>query len=85
MVEGPDVSIATIEIHDLPNGWQTDLTITRDLGTQWMEQNSAVLLRIPSAIVPHTANFILNPRHADALEFKIVEGIAYPFDLRIKQ
>jgi len=84
-VEGPEFEIATVEANDLPDGWQATFDVTRDLGTQWLRKSEAVLLRIPSAIVPQTANFLFNPLHLDARKFHIVEVLTYPFDVRIKQ
>src|SRR5450631_2567217 len=43
------------------------------------------LLKIPSAIVPQTANFLFNPLHANASLFHIAEALKYPFDFRIKR
>jgi hypothetical protein len=42
-------------------------------------------LRIPSAIVPHTWNYLFNPAHPLAAEFHIIEALDYPFDGRIKR
>jgi RES domain-containing protein len=83
-IEGPDLAIATVEAGDLPERWQTRLEATRELGTEWLRRNEAVLLRVPSAIVPQTANFLFNPLSPGAKGFQIVEALAYPFDNRIK-
>jgi RES domain-containing protein len=84
-IEAPDMEINSIEESDLPLSWQTNLEITRDLGTHWLRSNAAVLLRVPSAIVPQTSNFLFNPLHADAPLFKIADTLTYPFDTRIKR
>jgi len=55
------------------------------MGTKWLRQNRAVLLQIPSAIVPETSNYLFNPAHQDAGDFRISEALTYPFDVRIKQ
>jgi RES domain-containing protein len=59
--------------------------VTRDLGTSRLQKKEAVLLRIPSAIVPETWNFLFNPAHPDAKKFRIVGAFAYPFDARLKK
>lgn len=84
-IEGPTTDIETIEVTDLPDDWQMRPESTRDLGTRWLQSNQAVLIRIPSAIVPQTSNFLFNPVHRDAHHFKIAEVLNYPFDARIKQ
>ena len=84
-IEGPNVETLFIEIDTLPKNWQTQLEVTRDLGTTWVEMNESVLLRVPSAIVPETANFLFNPSHRQATTFRITGVFAYPFDLRLKR
>lgn len=84
-IVGPELRIAAVMEKDLPDGWQVRFETTQDLGTQWLRKNAAVLLRIPSAIVPQTANFLFNPLHPDANKFQIAEVLTYPFDTRIKQ
>ena len=69
-IEGKDVETPFIEIDTLPKNWQTQLEVTRDLGTAWLERNESVLLRVPSAIVPETANFLFNPSHELAPTFR---------------
>ncbi|HEY3989074.1 MAG TPA: RES family NAD+ phosphorylase [Acidobacteriaceae bacterium] len=82
--EGPGVETPSIEIDTLPNDWQTQLEVTRDLGTAWLEKNENVLLRVPSVIVPETANFLFNPSHKLATTFRITDVFPDPFDLRLK-
>ncbi len=84
-IEGPDLTIPAIAGSDLPQDWQTRFEITRGLGTAWLRKKEAVILALPSAIVPHTTNFLFNPLHPDAVRYQIVEALTYPFDSRIKQ
>jgi RES domain-containing protein len=83
-IEGPDLQIATVRPKDLPPDWTARLEVTRDLGTAWLRNNEAVLLQVPSAIVPATFNFLFNPTHADASQFRITDAFPYPFDIRLK-
>ena len=84
-IEGPDVDVPSLSMDTLPDHWRTKLKVTRDLGTSWLDKNETVLLRVPSAIVPHTMNCLFNPAPRKAAEFRIVEAIAYPFDARLKE
>lgn len=84
-IEGPDLETPSIAAGNLPDNWQTHLEVTRDLGSAWLERSDDVLLRVPSAIVPETMNCLLNPLHRRAVEFRIAESVAYPFDLRLKK
>jgi RES domain-containing protein len=84
-IEGPEIEIPAVVETDLTEGWQTRFEITRRVGTDWLRKREAVLLRLPSAIVPATTNFLFNPLRADAGRFKITEALEYPFDRRIKR
>jgi RES domain-containing protein len=83
-IEGPEAKIAVIKPEDLPADWTARLEITRDSGTAWLREKRSVLLQVPSAIVPETANFLFNPIHADAAKFRMTDAYSYPFDLRLK-
>ena len=84
-IDGPELNMPTIAQTDLPENWQALPDVTRKLGTDWLRKNVAVLLRIPSAIVPQTNNFLFNPLHPAASQFQIAKALTYPFDNRIKQ
>ena len=83
-IEGPDLEVPSIAIVSLPKDWQTHLEVTRDSGTAWLEKKRSVLLQVPSAIVPETANFLFNPSHKQSAKFHIAEVFSYSFDLRLK-
>ncbi len=83
-IEGPDVEVPWIKARDLSRNWPTQLELTRDLGTAWVEKNEGLLLRVPSAIVPETANFLFNPSHEQAAQFHIADVFSYPLDVRLK-
>jgi RES domain-containing protein len=83
-VAGPDLSFDEIEIAALARGWVDRAEVTRDLGSAWLKRGSSVLLRVPSALVPETFNYLLNPLHPDARLFEIQDSFVYPFDARLK-
>jgi RES domain-containing protein len=84
-IDAPEVQVQAIQPRELPAGWQSRIDFTRDLGTAWLQKKQTALLRVPSAIVPETANFLLNPTHPDAEEFKVHLAFPYPFDARLKK
>lgn len=84
-IEGPELHIPSVRTEELPDGWRERVELTRDLGSAWLERNDSALLRVPSAIVPETVNYLFNPSHPNAAEFRIIEEIAYPFDTRLKR
>jgi RES domain-containing protein len=82
---GPDTQAPNVGLRDLPNDWRTRLEVTRDLGTAWLRQTKSVLLQVPSALAPETVNFLFNPLHATATQFRIEDVFVYPFDPRLKE
>jgi len=57
----------SLAFHDpsLPVGWQANETMSRKVGTEWLAGASTPLMRVPSAILPHSYNVIINPAHPD--------------------
>jgi RES domain-containing protein len=84
-IEAQDVQVRAIKLGELPSDWQSRLELTRDMGTAWLQKKETPLLRVPSAIVPETANFLLNPVHPDAKKLKVIDEFSYPFDARLKK
>lgn len=69
----------------LPKGWPKKQAVTRELGDQWLDRNSAALLHVPSALVPKTSNFLLNPLHPDATKIQVVSVSRQGLDRRLLQ
>lgn len=83
-VQVPDtISRNRIDPSSLPANWPDDLKITRGAGDLWLEQASSALLEVPSVIVPETANWLLNPEHADAPRCTIEWGRRFAYDRRL--
>ena len=43
-----------------------------------------MLLRVPSAVVPKSFNYLFNPRHADAGKATIQSATEHPYDARLQ-
>jgi RES domain-containing protein len=61
-----------------------DRDFTQRFGMRWLNQNQSCTLKVPSAVMPAATNYLLNPRHPDAGNVRIVEIFEYPFDKRLK-
>lgn len=80
----PDaISVTQVEGDDLPPDWRDRPAVTRQIGDQWLDQSTTAILRVPSAIVHATRNWLLNPAHPAAIEARVVEVIKAPFDQRL--
>jgi len=83
-VHVPDqVRPAQLEISKLPENWKGNEAVTRRFGDLWLDGNSAALLEVPSALVLHTNNFLLNPQHKEASSITIVSVEPLAFDERL--
>lgn len=67
----------------LPARWTQDVSTSRAIGDAWLREGLTSLLAVPSALVPHASNWLINPTHADAGRLAIVERMRYPFDPRL--
>ncbi len=75
--------ISRLKDFSLRDNWVDDLELTRDIGDGWLVSSSSLLLRVPSALVPHSYNYLFNPKHPLASEATVVAARRYPFDLRL--
>ncbi|MDY6806110.1 MAG: RES family NAD+ phosphorylase [Cyanobacteriota bacterium] len=63
----------------LPGNWR-DLPAPKSLalmGDKWFSTHSSAVLQVPSAIIPHENNYLLNPKHSDFAEIKIYPPEAF--------
>lgn len=55
----------------------------RKFGDAWLAEGRTAVLAVPSAIVPESRNFLLNPSHPDAGLAKLVSKRGFSFDRRL--
>lgn len=83
-IELPDaLELAMLASEALPQGWQQRQTLTRSIGDEWLSLGKQPLLKVPSAIVPHSHNFLFNPRHPLAQQAVIKSTTLHPYDVRL--
>ncbi len=70
-------------IASLGKDWVNRLDITRASGDTWLREKRSALLRVPSAIMPETWNWLLNPLHTEAANVKVISATSYPYDPRL--
>lgn len=85
----PAAVVAAAETVVLPEGWDADnvnwsvgCAVSQHLGDDWLARGSALLLRVPSVVVPVGWNYLLNPAHPDAGRVK-TRRIEYRPDARL--
>jgi len=63
--------------------WKLDLAYTRALGDEWLRSKRTALAKVPSAILPDTWNYLLNPDHPQATGFAIQKSTVAIYDPRL--
>ncbi len=80
-------SLKTVEvsINNLDSDWRTSppSNSTKDIGTEWAQNGTSAILRVPSAVIPDEYNLVLNPVHAEFKKLKIGKPRHFTFDERI--
>jgi RES domain-containing protein len=51
---------------ELPDGWQANRPATQVVGNRWLDARDDLLLPVPSSLVGHAANYLVNPLHPQA-------------------
>jgi RES domain-containing protein len=78
-----NMSARSVREASLPEGWQNLASVTLAIGDKWLKSNASAIYQVPCAIVPNTTNTLINPRHPDAQQLRIVSAARYPFDERL--
>lgn len=81
-----DLAVLEVEITDLPDGWdlKPPTTITQTIGDDFVIENEAAILKVPSCIVLQEFNYLINPNHPDAGKIKVISKTSMAFDSRFK-
>jgi RES domain-containing protein len=58
---------------------------TQDIGTAWAKSRAELALCVPSAVVPHEMNWLLNPHHAAIAKVKATVLGPFSFDGRLRR
>ena len=77
--------LVELDEESLVPDWRRLLELTRAMGDEWLRASNSSVLAVPSAIVPHTKNYLINPTHRDTKHIKIKSHGYYPFDFRLFQ
>ena len=82
-----DIEILELKIDELPENWDSKPPIleTQYIGDDFVTQNNAAVLKVPSSIVPPEYNYLINPNHTDFKKIKVISTQRLVFDGRFKQ
>ena len=63
-----DEQITTLNASSLSKNWKSNEVYTQELGRLFVESQSTLALQVPSALLPFTFNYLLNPNHPEFAE-----------------
>ena len=87
-IDIPDeVQILELRIGDLPEHWnlQPPNLETQYIGDDFVKDNEAAVLKVPSSIVPPEYNYLINPNHPEARLIRVISETRLTFDQRFKK
>jgi RES domain-containing protein len=73
---------------DVPTPMRLVLSLPDDTaaaGSEWLANALSATVYVPSVLMPHAENILLNPRHPDAAEARILSVEPFRFDPRLWQ
>lgn len=81
-LEIPEPSVEVLPTTELPRDWRDTPPprALRALGREWADSLRSAVLRVPSAIVPDEANYLVNPRHPDVSRIRVAAPVPFRFD-----
>ena len=81
----PDQSEEVLEARFLPPRWRRFPSPPENqaIGDQWVVRGESLILRVPSAIIPTAANFLINPSHPEFAKVVIGRPERFAFDPRL--
>lgn len=79
-----DILILVVNVDDLPSNWDSKppTILTQIIGDDFVEQNEAAVLKVPSSIVHEEFNYLINPNHRDAKRIIVRSTSPMVFDSR---
>jgi RES domain-containing protein len=82
----PDnIDYKTIEHKKLSTNWNSihQIAETQKIGTDFLKLSKYLFIKVPSAVIEHEYNFIINPQHKDFEHCKVISQSNFNFDGRL--
>lgn len=82
----PDsLKIVTIDRSELPGNWKDKIIpeALQERGTLWAREARTPILQVPSVVIEHEWNYLLNPLHPDFRSITWDSPIPFSFDSRL--
>lgn len=82
-----DLKIQIVTADDLPDGWRkfTDYSKCQPIGNSWYDAGAIPILKVPSAVLPESFNYVINSLHPDFKKIKLAKVTDFIPDERIEK
>ncbi len=79
------ISQTRLRIADLPSDWREHPApdSLKQIGANWLRLAATAVLVVPSVIIPHEKNYLINPAHKDFHRLKLHPALPFQFDPRV--
>ena len=67
----------------LPKQWYLNQDATKTIGNNFIAKGTDLLMRVPSALISDSFNYLINPRHEAIKKVKVLEPRPILFDERL--
>ncbi len=74
---------ANVFFPQLPKGWNRNQKTTQQIGNQFLDDNKSLVMKVPSALMSNTFNFLINPKHKMFKSVKANKPQSLLFDERL--
>lgn len=80
-----DIAVDAVAVETLPADWRTfpPPPALALIGEQWFRSSRTPVLSVPSVVIPHERNFVLNPLHRGFAQIVIGRSEPFSFDPRM--
>lgn len=81
-----DHLIAQVLISELGENWRTlaSYSTLQQIGSKWYVTQKTLILKVPSAVIPHEYNYVINTEHPDFKQsIQLVRTEDYFWDTRL--
>lgn len=84
-LEMPDDGIEVLDEKQLPANWRQNPAPDplKLFGDRFIQSHKALVLKVPSVLVPNESNFLINPKHAAFKEIRVLIQSKIKFDERL--
>ena len=60
-----------------------EMSSTQAYGSRWIAEGRNLVLEVPSAVLPVSSNYLINPRHPQAKQLRVIRQVEVSLDPRL--